>query len=133
LCHGDYRLDNLLFAPPTRPDDPVVAIDWGVVSVGVPQRDVALLVAAGLDPDERRNGERAVLGAYHRRLVELGVTDYDADANWDDYRHSLLYPLMVVVLGWAHSQRSERGDDMFQVMAARSASAIADHDPFSVL
>ena len=61
LLHSDYRLDNLLFAPADA-NDPVVAVDWQVVTVGLPLRDVAFLLATGLGklfrqpPEQQRQG-----------------------------------------------------------------------------
>jgi hypothetical protein len=132
LLHSDYRLDNLLFAP-AGADDPVIAVDWQVVTVGLPLRDVAFLLATGLSPDDRRAGERAIVGAYHRRLVELGVTGYDAERCWDDYRYALFQAPFITVLGAFVGQRTERGDRMFEVMAERAATAIDDLDALSLL
>jgi len=132
LLHSDYRLDNLLFAP-TGADDPVIAVDWQVVTVGLPLRDVAFLLATGLSPEDRRAGERAIVDAYHRRLVELGVTGYDAERCWDDYRYALFQGPFITVLGAFVAQTTERGDRMFTVMAERSATAIDDLDALSLL
>jgi hypothetical protein len=57
LVHSDYRLDNLLFAPPGAAE-PVVAVDWQVLTVGPPLRDVAFLIATGLRAEDRRVAER---------------------------------------------------------------------------
>lgn len=132
LLHSDYRLDNLLFAP-AGAADPVIAVDWQVVTVGLPLRDVAFLLATGLLPEGRRAGERAIVGAYHRRLVELGVTGYDAERCWDDYRYALFQGPFITVLGAFVGQRTERGDRMFTVMADRSATAIEDLEALSLL
>jgi Phosphotransferase enzyme family len=132
LLHSDYRLDNLLFAP-AGAADPVIAVDWQVVTVGLPLRDVAFLLATGLSPEDRRAGERAIVGAYHRRLVELGVAGYDAQRCWDDYRYALFQGPFITVLGAFVGQRTERGDRMFTVMADRSATAIDDLDALSLL
>lgn len=132
LVHGDYRLDNLLFSAPGAAD-PVIAVDWQVVSTGVPLRDVTLLVATGLSTSDRRTGERGIVDAYHRRLVELGVTDYDSENCWEDYRYALFYAPFITVLGAFVAQPTERGDRMFTVMAQRSAAAITDLDAFSLL
>ncbi len=132
LLHSDYRLDNLLFAP-AGAADPVIAVDWQVVTVGLPLRDVAFLLATGLSPEDRRTGERAIVGAYHRRLVELGVTGYDAGRCWADYRYALFQGPFITVLGAFVGQRTERGDRMFTVMADRSATAIDDLDALSLL
>jgi Phosphotransferase enzyme family len=133
LCHGDYRLDNLLFPPIDRPDDAVLVIDWAVMSVGLPQRDLALLLAPGLQTPVRRRAERALVDAYFQRLVELGVTGYTSDACWDDYRLGLFYNVIVTVLGWAFSRRTQRGDEMFRLMAERTTLALVDNDSFGVL
>lgn len=132
LIHSDYRLDNLLFAPSGSPD-PVVAVDWQVVTVGLPLRDVAFLVATGLRTEDRRSSERRIVEAYHRRLVELGVEGYDLDRCWDDYRFALFQGPFITVLGALVSHATERGDRMFMTMAERSAAAILDHDALSLL
>ncbi len=132
LIHFDYRLDNLLFAPPGAPD-PVVAVDWQNVTVGLPSRDVAFLVATGLHTDDRRAAERDIVAAYHEALLGHGVADYGADRCWDDYKYGLFQGPLVALLGAWAARRSDRGDRMFTVMAERSATAIVDHDAFSLI
>jgi len=132
LLHGDYRLDNLLFSAPEAADR-VIAVDWQVVSSGLPLRDVTLLIATGLSTPDRRTGERGIVDAYHRRLVELGVTDYHSEKCWEDYRYALFQAPFITVLGALVAQPTERGDRMFTVMAQRSAAAIADLDAFSLI
>jgi Ser/Thr protein kinase RdoA (MazF antagonist) len=132
LLHSDYRLDNLLFAASDAPR-PVVAVDWQVVMVGSPLRDVAFLVATGLSTESRRCGEKGIVDAYHRRLVELGVDGYSAERCWEDYRFGLFQGPFITVLGALVAQPTARGDEMFTVMAERSAAAINDLDAMSLL
>jgi hypothetical protein len=132
LLHSDYRLDNLLFAASGSPR-PVVAVDWQVATVGSPLRDVAFLVATGLSSENRRAAERSIVDAYHRRLVELGVTDYSAERCWEDYRYGLFQGPFITVLGAFVAQATERGDEMFTIMAERTATAIRDVDAISLL
>lgn len=132
LLHSDYRLDNLLFAQADAPR-PVVAVDWQVVTVGSPLRDIAFLVATGLSTENRRAGENAIVDAYHRRLVELGVDGYSAERCWEDYRHGLFQGPLITVLGAFVAQPTARGDRMFITMAERSATAIIDLDATSLL
>jgi hypothetical protein len=132
LLHSDYRLDNLLFAASDAPR-PVVAVDWQVVMVGSPLRDVAFLVATGLSTESRRCGEKGIVDAYHRRLVELGVDGYSAERCWEDYRFGLFQGPFITVLGAFVAQPTARGDEMFTVMAERSAAAINDLDAMSLL
>jgi Ecdysteroid kinase-like family len=132
LLHSDYRLDNLLFAEAGAPR-PVVAVDWQVVMVGCPLRDVAFLVATGLSTEDRRAGEKGIVDAYHHRLVELGVEEYSAERCWDDYRYGLFQGPFITVLGASVAQATTRGDQMFTVMAERSATAIDDLRAMSLL
>jgi hypothetical protein len=131
LLHSDYRLDNLLFGQSDA--RPVVAVDWQVVMVGSPLRDVAFLVSTGLSAEHRRAGEREIVDRYHQRLVELGVDGYSAQRCWEDYRYGLFQGPFITVLGAFVAQRSARGDEMFTVMAERSAAAITDLDALSLL
>ncbi|WP_238963307.1 phosphotransferase [Mycobacterium paraintracellulare] len=132
MLHSDYRLDNLLFAP-SDASRPVVAVDWQVVTVGSPLRDVAFLVATGLSSASRRAGEKGIVEAYHRRLVALGVDGYGAEKCWEDYRYGLFQGPLITVLGSSVAQPTARGDRMFTVMAERSSTAISDLDAMSLL
>ncbi|WP_205473272.1 phosphotransferase [Nocardioides sp. SYSU D00038] len=123
LVHGDYRLDNLMF-PPAGHD--VVAVDWQTLSLALPARDLAYVVATSLEPATRRAHERSLVASYHRALVDHGVTGYDGDTCWDDYRWSLLQGPLVAVFGCAYGARTERGDRMFAAMVTRSCAAIRD-------
>jgi hypothetical protein len=132
MLHSDYRLDNLLFAD-SDTARPVVAVDWQVVMVGCPLRDVAFLVATGLSTADRRAGEKGIVEAYHRRLVALGVDGYGVDQCWEDYRYGLFQGPLITVLGASVAQPTERGDRMFTVMAERSSTAIIDLDAMNLL
>lgn len=125
LVHGDYRLDNLMFTAGGGPGE-VAALDWQTLSLALPARDLAYLVATSLEPEVRREVERGIVEAYHARLVELGVTGYDLDTCWDDYRFAQLQAPLVAVFGCAYGQRTERGDRMFAAMVRRSVAAIRD-------
>jgi hypothetical protein len=132
LLHSDYRLDNLLFAE-SDATRPVIAVDWQVVTAGSPLRDIAFLVATGLSPANRRAGEKAIVEAYHRRLVALGVDGYGAEQCWEDYRYGLFQGPFITVLGAFVAQPTARGDRMFTVMAERSSTAITDLNAMALL
>jgi hypothetical protein len=128
--HGDYRLDNLLFAPE---GDDVATVDWQTVSLGLPARDVAFLCATGLQPEVRQAGEDEVVAAYHRALVATGVEGYDLAQCRDDYRYAMLQAPLIEVLGSSVADVTERGDDMFLAMTRRSCAAIRDLDTFALI
>ncbi len=131
LVHGDYRLDNLLFPPDGGPG--VVAVDWQTLSLALPARDLAYVVATSLDPEPRRAAEEALVAEYHRALVGHGVTSYSLEQCWDDYRFAMLQGPLVCVFGQAYGTRTERGDRMFAVMTARCCAAIRELETIALV
>lgn len=123
LLHGDYRLDNLLFDPNhTR----VTVVDWQTLAVGLPARDLAYFIATSLPADERAAHERDLVAAYHRALTGYGVSGYDVETCWQDYRLGMLQVPLISTLGHAFSAATERGDEMALTMLTRGSRAIRE-------
>jgi hypothetical protein len=123
LMHGDYRLDNLLFDPErTR----VTVVDWQTVGLGLPSRDLAYFTATSLLPDVRPTIERDLVGRYHTALLGYGVTGYDAETCWSDYRLGVLQAPLLTTLGYAFAASTERGDEMILTMLHRGCRAIRE-------
>jgi hypothetical protein len=123
LLHGDYRLDNLLFFPDAAG---VTVVDWQTLGVGLPARDLAYFTATSLKPDLRAAIEHALVDEYHRALLGYGVTDYDRETCWRDYRLGMLQALLISALGFAFASATDRGDDMVLTMLARGCQAIRE-------
>ncbi|MGI9600789.1 MAG: phosphotransferase family protein [Acidimicrobiales bacterium] len=132
LVHGDYRLDNLLFAGAAG-GYPVATVDWQTITIGLPGRDLAYFLGNGLTVEDRRAHERSLVEHYHHTLLGLGVTHYDLDTCWDDYRFGHFQGPWTTILGAMHVEQTERGDDMFMAMASRCGAAIRDLDSLSLL
>lgn len=123
LMHGDYRLDNMLFDPDrTR----VTVVDWQTVGVGLPARDLAYFTATSLAPEVRSEIEEDLVARYHDALLGYGVTDYDADACWHDYRLGVVQAPLITALGFAFAASTERGDEMILTMLHRGCRAIRE-------
>ena len=121
--HGDYRLDNLLFDPDrTR----VTVVDWQTVGLGLPTRDLAYFTATSLLPEIRPTVERDLVERYHKALLGYGVTDYDSETCWNDYRLGVLQAPLLTTLGFAFAASTERGDEMILTMLHRGCRAIRD-------
>jgi aminoglycoside phosphotransferase (APT) family kinase protein len=70
IIHGDYRIDNMIFAP----DGKVAAVvDWELATLGDPLADFAYLAMNWVMPS---GGRRSQLGGLD--LAELGIPDLDA-------------------------------------------------------
>jgi hypothetical protein len=132
LLHGDYRLDNLLFSEAAGQSS-VVAVDWQSCSLGHPLRDVAFMTVTGLSVSDRRSSERGLVNDYWHALQGFGISDYDAQQCWQDYRHGVFHAPLVTIFGASAARSTARGDQMFTVMAERAAAAIIDLDALALL
>jgi Phosphotransferase enzyme family len=130
LLHGDYRLDNLLFDPDRSR---VSVVDWQTLGVGLPARDLAYFTATSLDSRLRPTIEKGLADEYYRALVGYGVTGYDRDTCWRDYRLGMIQALLISALGFAFATATERGDDMVLTMLARGCRAIRDLETLELL
>lgn len=129
VTHGDYRLDNLLFGGPA----PVAVVDWQTCVHGPALADVAYFIGAGLLADDRRAHELDLVRRYHRNLVAAGVADFDWEACWNAYRRGSWAGFVMAVAASMLVERTERGDDMFMVMAHRHARHALDLDATALL
>jgi hypothetical protein len=123
LLHGDYRLDNLLFSPDAAG---VTVVDWQTLGVGLPARDLAYFTATSLKPELRASIEHDLVDEYHAALADYGVTGYDRETCWRDYRLGMIQALLISALGFAFATATDRGDDMVLTMLARGCQAIRD-------
>lgn len=130
LLHGDYRLDNMLFDPGrTR----ISVVDWQTLGVGLPTRDLAYFTATSLDPQLRVRIERDLVDDYHRTLSGYGVTGYDRETCWRDYRLGVPQALLISALGFAFAAATERGDDMVLTMLHRGCQAVRDLETLDLI
>lgn len=123
LMHGDYRLDNMLFDPDrTR----ITVVDWQTMGVGLPARDLAYFTATSLAPEKRTEIEQDLVGRYYEALLGYGVTGYDSDTCWRDYRLGVIQAPLISALGFAFAASTERGDEMVLTMLHRGCRAIRE-------
>lgn len=130
LMHGDYRLDNLLFDPDrTR----ITVVDWQTIGVGLPTRDLAYFTATSLAPEMRAEIERDLVSRYHDVLSGYGVTGYDAETCWRDYRLGVVQAPLISALGFAFAASTERGDEMMLTMFCRGCRAIRELETLELI
>ena len=129
ITHTDYRLDNLLIAPDGR----VTVVDWQTCGTGVGPSDLAYFLGAGLAPEVRREAEERLVDDYHDGLLAGGVSGYDRDECWLDYRRGTWSGRSMAVLASMSVKRTDRGDRMFLTMADRHARHALDLDAADVL
>ncbi len=130
--HGDYRLDNLLFATEAG-GSPVATVDWQTLEIGLPGRDLAYFLGNSLTSKNRRESESELVGAYHEALMALGVTGHSLDECFDDYRYGQFHGLIITVVASVILTHTERGDEMFMAMFSRACEAIGDLESLELL
>ncbi|MDT5208655.1 MAG: hypothetical protein QOF67_1070 [Mycobacterium sp.] len=123
LMHGDYRLDNMLFDPDRTS---ITVVDWQTMGVGLPARDLAYFTATSLAPEVRSEIEEDLVGRYHEALLTYGVTDFDIETCWRDYRLGVILAPLFSGLGFAFAASTERGDEMMLTMFHRGCRAIRE-------
>ena len=118
LVHGDLRIDNILFA---SGGDRCWLVDWQTLGCGGGATDLAYLVGTSIaDPLARAAADRPAFDHWIAALGRHGIAP-DADALWTDYRIGALSGYFMAVFASMNVERTERGDEMFAVMAERPA------------
>ncbi len=130
VTHGDFRIDNMLFG---GADTRVVVLDWQTVAPGHPLSDVAYLLGTSIaDSRERREVEQSLVEHYCDQMEALGAAIDFADA-WTGYRRYACNGFAMAITASMLAKRTERGDEMFAVMAERPAQQMMDLDTLSLL
>jgi aminoglycoside phosphotransferase (APT) family kinase protein len=88
FAHMDYRADNFLFGG-SAGEGAVTLLDWQLSVRGAGVWDVANFLAGSVTTENRRQWENELVRRYHDGLVAAGITGYDWDACWREYRYAV--------------------------------------------
>ncbi len=131
VIHGDYRLDNVLFATDDR-ERRVGVVDFQTASVGCPLLDVVYFLGAGLSTEHGAAVEEPLVAHYVDRLGDYGVK-LSVDEAWWLYRRYAFAGFVMAVVASMIVKQTDRGDEMFMAMANRHARQVTDLDCFDAL
>ncbi len=131
VTHGDFRLDNLLFATEAGGVECAV-VDWQTPGHGNGVADLAYFIGAGLLPHDRAKYEWELVDQYIAGIESYGHT---VDHEWvkTHYRREAISGLIMAVIASQIVGRTERGDKMFEVMATRHIRQGLDNGALSLL
>jgi len=131
VTHGDYRLDNLLFATAAG-GPPVTAVDWQTPGHGGPVADLAYFLGAGLVSEDRRSAELELVEDYRLALAAGGV---HVESEWlcGQYRRDAFGGVIMAVVASQVVGGSERSEAMFAAMATRHLQHCVDLDSLDVI
>jgi len=120
LIHNDVQPDNLFFKDGSA--EPVVLIDWQLVTLGRGVVDAASLIRCSLAVDVRHDTEPQLVRAYHAALHQEGVRGYSlADCLADYELASVLFAArLVIAVGLNSGSQAHQGavwDTLFPRLA----------------
>jgi hypothetical protein len=86
VIHGDPHLGNLFLDGPR-----VGFLDWGIINVNTPLRDVSYFMTMAMQPEQRREAERDLLRTYLQALTGAGGPDISFAEAWQAHRIHAAY------------------------------------------
>lgn len=117
VTHGDYRLDNLMFASGAG-GYPIATVDWQTPGHGQSSTDVSYFMGASPLVDDRRIHERAIVEEYLDALGAYGVS-VDPDLFFHLYARDAYAGVVMSVVASQIVSGSDRSEAMFAAMATR--------------
>ena len=132
VAHNDFRPDNFLYGRAAGAP-PLVIVDWQTVGEGNGMSDLGYMIAGSFTAEKRRVEEDALVRSYHSQLVAAGVGEYSWDDCWRDYRFYAPWGLIMAVFATSMAARTERGDQLFALMATQYGTLALDHGSLDLL
>ncbi|ANP47606.1 phosphotransferase family protein [Candidatus Viadribacter manganicus] len=128
--HRDFRIDNILFEPG---DKTAYVVDWQTLGPGAGAADLAYLIGTSIaDAGVRAREEERLVALYVDGVRALGASA-DAEQVWREYRLYAFSGVLMAIIASTNVERTERGDEMFAVMAERPARQALHLESLSLL
>jgi hypothetical protein len=112
IIHGDVHIGNL-FMDGSR----VGFLDWGIINVNTPMRDISYLMTMAMSIDDRRRNERDLIRFYLDLRQAAGVAEITFDEAWRAHRIHASYNVpascQVVTFPAGMSERRRIFSDAF--------------------
>ena len=133
LCHGDFRMENLLYG--VQPShDGVVVIDWQGPLRAQGMNDVALFLGQSTQTSVRRDHEEQLIARYVDGLTALGVPGLTFEAAFQAYRASVLYNwVYTTVVGGTLDVSNPKAYAWIKETIARQSATSEDLQVFDYL
>jgi hypothetical protein len=129
VVHGDPHLGNVF-------DDHgrVGFLDWGIVMLSTPMRDVSYFLTMAMDPEDRRRHEDELLRVYLAVLAAEGGPEMSIDEAWSAHRLQSAYtvPASCQVVTFP-ADATPRRRVFAEAFLARAAAAVEDLDALGAL
>ena len=121
VIHGDAHICNLFIDGPR-----VGFLDWGLLTVSTPMRDVSYFLTVAMDPDDRRLAEVDLLQHYIDVRDSLGGTPISFDDAWHAHRVHSGYGVLASFLSLVPPYNGEDQRAFADAFRGRATAALDD-------
>lgn len=119
FCHGDYRVDNLLFDD----DGSVMALDYQLGSIAHGMTDVAYFISQSVDDEVAATRADELIRVYLERLATHGI-DLEFDEAMTPYRAGLVFYVSIPVGTLTFEGVPPRAEQLAKTMLRRASAEI---------
>jgi hypothetical protein len=119
FCHGDYRVDNLLFGT----DGSVMALDYQLGSIAHGMTDVAYFISQSVDDEVAAKRADELIRVYLGRLATHGI-DLGFDEAMTPYRAGLVFYVSIPVGTLTFEGVPPRAEQLAKTMLRRASAEI---------
>jgi hypothetical protein len=121
LIHGDTHIGNLFID-----DGRLGFLDWGLLAITTPMRDVSYLLTMAMLADERRANERDLLRHYLDVRRSLGGAEITYDQAWQAHRVHTGYTVLASFLSLVPPYNGEDQREFSDAFRDRAITALDD-------
>jgi aminoglycoside phosphotransferase (APT) family kinase protein len=121
LIHGDTHIGNLFID-----GDRVGFLDWGLLNISTPMRDVSYFLTMSMLADERRKHEGDLLQHYLDTRKSLGGTEISVDDAWQAHRVHTGYTVLASFLSLVPPYNGEDQREFSDAFRNRAITALDD-------
>ena len=118
---GDTHIGNLFIDK-----DRVGFLDWGLLNISTPMRDVSYFITMSMLADERRKHERDLLQHYLDTRRSLGGTEISSDDAWQAHRVHTAYTVLASFLSLVPPYNGEDQREFSDAFRNRAITALDD-------
>ena len=125
VIHGDPHIGNLYLDP--RSTGRVGFLDWGIINLNTPMRDVSYFLTMAMSVADRRAHERDLIRLYLQARRAAGLDDLSPDAAWLAHRVHASYTVPASCAAANYNERDSGRRQVFaQAFLDRSMAALDD-------
>jgi hypothetical protein len=131
VIHGDPHIGNLYLDP--RAEGRVGFLDWGIINLNTPMRDVSYFLTTAMSVENRRAHERDLIRLYLDVRAAAGLDDLSFADAWHAHRIHAAYTVPASCAAANYSGQNEARGIFAAAFTARAVAALDDLEALAAL